>query len=149
MQTLPVFLTQFEVPIRLGAYSNASNLQVQTAHKCALVLRDLISPYLLRRMKTDVASDLPHKTEQVLFCKLTREQRRIYEGYVDSREVEEIVRGKRNALMGIDAMRKICNHPDLLKRVEDENVRGFIMFFFSFSSNYAIFYSNDSVMAGN
>lgn len=41
--------------------------QVQTAYKCATVLRDTIRPYLLRRMKDDVRSHLrlPHKNEQV------------------------------------------------------------------------------------
>ncbi len=41
------------------------NMQVSTAYKCAVVLRDLISPYLLRRRKADVALQLPKKTEQV------------------------------------------------------------------------------------
>ena len=40
--------------------------QVSTAYKCAVVLRDLISPYLLRRRKSDVKAQLPEKTEQVL-----------------------------------------------------------------------------------
>lgn len=40
-------------------------LQVSTAYKCAVVLRDLISPYLLRRRKADVEAELPEKTEQV------------------------------------------------------------------------------------
>jgi len=40
-------------------------LQVQTAFKCALVLRDLIRPYLLRRLKSGVMTSLPSKTEQV------------------------------------------------------------------------------------
>ncbi|KAJ3401651.1 hypothetical protein HDV05_000325, partial [Chytridiales sp. JEL 0842] len=119
--TLPVFLTQFEVPIRIGAYSNASNLQVQTAHRCAAVLRDLISPYLLRRMKTDVASDLPKKTEQVLFCRLTKEQRKLYEKFIEGPEVRGILDGRRNALAGIDGVRKICNHPDLMLREELQN----------------------------
>jgi len=41
--------------------------QVQTAYKCACVLRDCINPYLLRRMKIDVRSalQLPDKNEQV------------------------------------------------------------------------------------
>lgn len=43
-------------------------LQVSTAYKCAVVLRDLISPYLLRRRKVDVEAELPEKTEQVLPC---------------------------------------------------------------------------------
>ncbi|ORY50968.1 hypothetical protein BCR33DRAFT_846629 [Rhizoclosmatium globosum] len=114
--TLPVFLTQFEVPIRLGAYANASNIQVQTAQRCASVLRDLISPYLLRRLKCDVAADLPQKTESVLFCKLTKEQRKLYEEYVESDAVLGAIDGKRNALGAIDGVRKICNHPDLLNR---------------------------------
>ncbi len=40
-------------------------VQVSTAFKCAVVLRDLIAPYLLRRRKADVAQQLPKKTEQV------------------------------------------------------------------------------------
>lgn len=38
---------------------------MSTAYKCAVVLRDLISPYLLRRRKADVEAELPPKTEQV------------------------------------------------------------------------------------
>lgn len=40
-------------------------MQVSTAYKCAVVLRDLIAPYLLRRRKADVSAQLPKKTEQV------------------------------------------------------------------------------------
>jgi hypothetical protein len=43
-----------------------------------VVLRDLISPYLLRRRKADVATQLPKKTETVLFCSLTETQRDLY-----------------------------------------------------------------------
>jgi SNF2 family DNA or RNA helicase len=46
--------------------------------RCAVVLRDLISPYLLRRRKADVATQLPKKTETVLFCSLTETQRDLY-----------------------------------------------------------------------
>ena len=52
--TLPVFLKEFADPIRRGGYSNASPMQVQLAYRCALTLRDLINPYLLRRQKKDV-----------------------------------------------------------------------------------------------
>jgi DNA excision repair protein ERCC-6 len=47
--------------------------------KCAETLKDTISPYLLQRFKIDVAADLPKKSEQVLFCKLTKLQREAYE----------------------------------------------------------------------
>jgi DNA excision repair protein ERCC-6 len=114
--TLPVFQAQFAVPINIGGYANATNIQVQTAYKCAVVLRDLINPYLLRRMKNDVAADLPRKSEQVLFCKLTKTQRTAYEEFIGSSDMESIFAGKRQVLYGVDILRKICNHPDLVYR---------------------------------
>ncbi|XP_022155595.1 protein CHROMATIN REMODELING 8-like isoform X2 [Momordica charantia] len=113
---LPVFEAEFAVPISVGGYANASPLQVSTAYRCAVVLRDLIMPYLLRRMKADVNAHLPKKTEHVLFCSLTSEQRSVYRAFLASSEVEQILDGNRNSLSGIDVMRKICNHPDLLER---------------------------------
>ncbi|PNS17136.1 DNA repair protein rhp26 [Sphaceloma murrayae] len=111
--TLVNFRQQFEFPIKQGGYANASNLQVETAMKCAETLKDTISPYLLQRFKVDVASDLPKKSERVLFCKLTKLQRDAYEFFLESEEMKSIIAGKRQALYGVDILRKICNHPDL------------------------------------
>ena len=111
--TLVNFRQQFEIPIRQGGYANASNLQIQTAGKCAEILKDTISEYLLQRFKADVASDLPKKSEQVLFCKLTKFQRDEYEAFLHSDELKAIMNGKRQILYGVDILRKICNHPDL------------------------------------
>lgn len=111
--TLVNFRQQFEIPIRQGGYANASNLQVQTAMQCAETLKETISPYLLQRFKADVASDLPKKSEQVLFCKLTKFQRDIYENFLASDDLKAIMDGKRQILYGVDILRKICNHPDL------------------------------------
>lgn len=111
--TLVNFRQQFEFPIRQGGYANASNLQVQTAMQCAETLKETISPYLLQRFKADVASDLPKKSEQVLFCKLTKFQRDTYEKFLASDDLKAIMNGKRQVLYGIDILRKICNHPDL------------------------------------
>ncbi|XP_019188435.1 PREDICTED: protein CHROMATIN REMODELING 8 [Ipomoea nil] len=113
---LPVFEAEFAVPISIGGYANATPLQVSTAYRCAVVLRDLIMPYLLRRMKADVNAQLPKKTEHVIFCSLTSVQRSIYQAFLASTDVEQIFDGSKNALYGIDVMRKICNHPDLLER---------------------------------
>ncbi|KAL9129191.1 MAG: hypothetical protein Q9217_002295 [Psora testacea] len=113
--TLVNFRQQFEIPIRQGGYANASNLQVQTAMKCAETLKDTISPYLLQRFKADVASDLPKKSEQVLFCKLTKFQRGAYEEFLASDDLKAIMNGKRQILYGVDILRKICNHPDLVE----------------------------------
>jgi DNA excision repair protein ERCC-6 len=114
--TLPVFASQFSVPITIGGYANASPLQVSTAYRCAVVLRDLVATYLLRRMKSDVALSLPRKTEQVLFCPLTAPQRDAYRAFLASKDVAAILERRREALSGIDVLRKIVNHPDLLDR---------------------------------
>lgn len=114
--TLVNFRAQFEIPIRQGGYANASNLQVMTAEKCAEALKETISEYLLQRLKVDVATDLPEKTEQVLFCKLTDGQRQAYETFLKSDEVSAILNRRRQSLYGIDILRKICNHPDLLDK---------------------------------
>ena len=118
--TLVNFRQAFEVPIKIGGYANATNLQVLTATKCAETLKEAISPYLLQRLKVDVASDLPKKSEQVLFCKLTKPQREAYEMFLSSDEMTSIMNRTRQSLYGIDILRKICNHPDLL----DSKLRG-------------------------
>lgn len=113
--TLVNFRNQFEFPIKQGGYANASNLQVETAMKCAQTLKETISAYLLQRFKVDVAADLPKKSERVLFCKLTRQQREAYEQFLGSGEMRSIMSGKRQMLFGVDILRKICNHPDLVE----------------------------------
>lgn len=90
---------------------------MSTAYKCAVTLRDIIAPYLLRRLKADVNHFLPKKTEQVLFCPLSAEQRTVYRSYLNSEEVEAIMDGNKDVLGGIDTLKKICNHPDLLERI--------------------------------
>lgn len=111
--SLVAFRQQFEIPIRLGGYANATRVQMMTAQKCAETLKDAISPYLLQRSKKDVAADLPEKSEQVLFCKLTPYQREAYETFLRSEEMTAIMTQNRNPLFGIDFLRKLCNHPDL------------------------------------
>jgi DNA excision repair protein ERCC-6 len=112
--TLPTFQVEFSVPIMIGGYANANPIQVETAYKCAVALRDLIRPYLLRRLKKDVLTQLPAKNEQILFCQLTDTQIEKYQNFLKSEEVHSILDGKRNVLYGVDVLRKICNHPDLL-----------------------------------
>ncbi|XP_075738929.1 DNA excision repair protein ERCC-6 isoform X7 [Rhipicephalus microplus] len=113
--TLPVFMQEFAVPITQGGYSNASDVQVRTAYRCATALRDSIKPYLLRRMKEDVRTNLqlPNKNEQVLFCRLTDHQRELYQQYLDSADVASILVGRLQVFVGLMNLRKICNHPDL------------------------------------
>ena len=114
--TLPAFEAEFAVPIKRGGYSNASPMQVQLAYRCSLVLRDLINPYLLRRQKKDIkeVNRMPGKTEQVLFCRLSSKQRRMYEEFLKSDEVMGVMRGSANLLGAVTTLRKICNHTSLV-----------------------------------
>ena len=118
--TLPLFEAQFIEPIRRGGYVNASRMHVQMAFRCATVLRDIMEPYLLRRLKEDVAKQLPKKIERVLFCKLTKIQRMYYSRYLESREVNEVLTGDRRSFKAITVLRKICNHVDLQDTHSDD-----------------------------
>ena len=104
------------MPIRLGGYANASEAAIQVGYQCACLLKDIVSPYLLRRLKVDVAADLPKKSEQVLFCKLTVPQCDAYQAYLNSKDCEAMRDGDLQVFSGIDQLRKICNHPDLANR---------------------------------
>ena len=112
--TLPTFDEQFSLPIASGAYANASAFKVQAAYQCSVVLRDLIRPYLLRRTKADVQLGLPEKSEQVLFCQLTDDQREAYEKYLQSDIVARVLSGRANAFVALTSVLKVCNHPHLL-----------------------------------
>ncbi len=80
-------------------------------------LRALVSPYLLRRLKTDptVAPDLPAKTEMTAECGLTREQAALYQRTVDdlARSLAESEGIARRGLVLASLLRfkQICNHP--------------------------------------
>lgn len=120
--TLPLFQRQFADPITRGGYVHATAFERRLALKCAMLLRDLINPYLLRRLKQDVGLQLPDKTEHVLFCRLTAVQRDLYLNFLNSKEGRAVLRGIKNPLFGIDVLRKVCNHPLLLTPHKTETV---------------------------
>uniref|UniRef100_A0A914MPN7 DNA repair and recombination protein RAD54-like n=1 Tax=Meloidogyne incognita TaxID=6306 RepID=A0A914MPN7_MELIC len=115
--SLKEFVEKFSIPITQGGYANATSIQVRTAYKCACILRDAISPYLLRRMKKDVQMvlQLPEKTEQILFCDITSEQRNLYQEYITSKPCQDLINGQNMAFAALMHLRKLCNHPDLVK----------------------------------
>ncbi|TDZ37065.1 DNA repair and recombination protein RAD26 [Colletotrichum spinosum] len=107
------FKTQFDTPIRQGGYANASNLQVLAAAKCAEILKETMAPYMLQRLKKDVAADLPPKTERVMYVKLSPEQLDAYKAFLQSEAVEGMLIKSRDSLPGIRRLQNICNHPDI------------------------------------
>ena len=80
-------------------------------------LRELVRPYILRRMKTDrsIISDLPDKTEIKALCGLSRRQAALYEQAVDdlSTSLEEAdgIQRKGIVLAMLMRLKQICNHP--------------------------------------
>jgi len=117
--TLPTFEKEFAIPINQGGYASASPAQVRTAYECAKVLKKTIDPYLIRRLKRDVAHSLPEKQEQVIFCNLTRVQVDAYKEFLRRPEVEELIANarsggtRRTTFKLIRALQHICNHPDI------------------------------------
>jgi hypothetical protein len=83
------------------------------AVRTAAALQRIVKKYLLRRRKDDLrlVAMLPQKREQVLFCKLSPLQRRIYEEILDSPEVEAVIAKRCSAFRAITTLRKLCNHP--------------------------------------
>ena len=80
-------------------------------------LRELVRPYILRRMKTDKAiiSDLPDKTEVKAYCSLSRKQAALYEQAVQDlakrlQDADGIER-KGIVLAMLMRLKQICNHP--------------------------------------
>lgn len=70
-------------------------------------------------MKTDIQShiSLPDKSEQVLFCRLTDEQKTLYRGLLENSDiVPEIMNGNLKIFVAISRLRTICNHPDIFHR---------------------------------
>ena len=80
-------------------------------------LRELVRPYILRRLKTDqtVIADLPDKTELKAFCPLTRRQAALYQQAVTELKtaLSEADGIKRRGVVLAFLMRfkQICNHP--------------------------------------
>jgi non-specific serine/threonine protein kinase len=80
-------------------------------------LRDLVRPYILRRMKTDksIIADLPDKTEMKAFCSLSRKQAALYQQAVEelARQLEDVdgMQRKGMVLAFLMRLKQICNHP--------------------------------------
>jgi len=100
------FRKRFAVPVeRLGDVERAAQL------------RQLIHPFVLRRVKNDpdVSCDLPEKMEMQVYCNLTPEQAVLYEQIVESAlgEIESAagIRRRGVILAALTRLKQICNHP--------------------------------------
>ena len=80
-------------------------------------LRELVRPYILRRMKTDrsIIADLPDKTEVKAYCNLSRRQAALYAQAVEdlaaSLKDADGIQRKGVVLATLTRLKQICNHP--------------------------------------
>jgi SNF2 family DNA or RNA helicase len=79
-------------------------------------LHELLRPFMLRRVKSEVLDQLPEKVEKVLRCELSSWQKELYKQISakavaeNSAEQQGPTRGLNNVVM---QLRKVCNHPFL------------------------------------
>lgn len=88
-------------------------------------LHRVLRPFMIRRLKADVAKTLPPKTESILTVGMTKKQKEVYRAIL-LRNMEAITATKggekarlANILMHL---RKVCNHPYLMEGVEDRTL---------------------------
>lgn len=110
------FRERYEAPLQAGA----------AAGQVLARLRRRMAPYWLRRLKQEVAAELPSKIEKIIPCELTALQREVYvaiqrEG---SRKVDEARRSQTAAqtrltlLTALLRLRQTCGDPRLLDAKE-------------------------------
>ncbi len=100
------FRKSYELPVQ------RDNDPVQSA-----ILKKLIQPFILRRLKTDKAiiKDLPDKIENKIYCNLSQEQAALYEVVVNDvvaqLEAAEGIQRQGLMLSTLMKLKQICNHP--------------------------------------
>ena len=89
-------------------------------------LHKVLRPFLLRRLKKDVAKDLPDKVEKVIKCKFSALQLRIYKQLLNHNALfigEGSLGATKSGLKGLNnkimQLRKACNHPFVFEEVEN------------------------------
>lgn len=94
--------------------------------KTASELQKMITPFILRRMKAQVAKELPPKVEDYLYCEMETEQTKVYEAFrqkyrdylVEKFDAQGFAKSKLYVLEGLTKLRQICDSPLLLSDEE-------------------------------
>lgn len=92
-------------------------------------LQTLIQPFILRRTKEQVANDLPPITEQVRYCGMAGDQKRIYEeeksairnSILENIENEGVEKSAFVVLQGLTKLRQLANHPSMLQGTDESD----------------------------
>jgi hypothetical protein len=85
-------------------------------------LQSIIKPFVLRRTKEQVASELPPKTEQIIYCNMSEDQASFYEetksayrnDLLQSMDDGTFSQKQVQLLQGLTALRQLANHPKMI-----------------------------------
>ena len=119
----------FNTPFTNTGSEGGMSLNEEEALLIIKRLHKVLRPFLLRRLKKDVASELPDKVEKVIKCKMSSLQTKLYQQMKKHKMIlsgednstagkkakPQGIRGLQNAIM---QLRKICNHPYVFEQVE-------------------------------
>jgi SNF2 family DNA or RNA helicase len=119
---MPGFLSSFDRFIE--KYIRADKAHVQNIE----YLRRKVSPFILRRMKTDVLKDLPPVSEIVYHCQLSDVQQELYQSYAESAlgELTKLVerdgfdKVQIHVLATLTRLKQICCHPAIFAKEKAE-----------------------------
>eukprot|EP01080_Neovahlkampfia_damariscottae_P009826 gene9826-2148_t len=113
------FETWFNTPFQGDKVQMTGEETLLIIHRLHQVLR----PFLLRREKKDVESQLPQKVEKIIRCPLSAMQRTLYDQIQNKSKSLKTIKGKvkRVSLTNtVMQLRKVCNHPFLFLHEFDE-----------------------------
>jgi SNF2 family DNA or RNA helicase len=93
----------------------------------AQILGKIVAPFMLRRTKEQVATELPEKTESIIFCEMEKEQRKVYDTFKNKyrdyllNKIDEngVEKSQMYILDGLTKLRQICNSTALIPTEED------------------------------
>lgn len=125
-------LFDFLMPGLLSSYDRFVEKYIrnpsQTSSKNMETLRRKVSPFILRRMKKDVLSELPPVSEIIYHCHLSETQRELYHSYAESarEELSQLVkkegfdRVQIHVLATLTRLKQICCHPAIFAKEKVE-----------------------------
>ena len=114
---LDVFQQWFGHHVEKIVETNNNTQQDEETRRTVAKLHSILRPYLLRRLKADVEKQMPAKYEHIVYCKLSRRQRFLYDDFMSRAQTKEILASGNflSILSCLMQLRKVCNHPDLFE----------------------------------
>ncbi|AOW01360.1 YALI0B07513p [Yarrowia lipolytica CLIB122] len=114
------FRKNYEIPILKGRDADGTDKDVEKAEAKLLEMASIVSPLIIRRTNDILSKYLPVKYEHVVFCNLAPFQKSLYVQFRTSKEARSLLKGEKSSegtttLNAIGILKKLCNHPDLLK----------------------------------